>query len=308
MAIPDYQTLMLPALRALADRTEHAPKELFERLAHDFALTPEERTAMLASGRLPVFNSRVHWAVTYLTHAGLIEKPRRAVWRITNAGSELLSTSPSRIDNKLLDRYSQFVEWRRLSAKPIGAPSASSADPVAQTTETPTETLERLTAELRNEVADELLAAIAANTWAFFERLVVRLLVQMGYGGTEAEAAAHVTGRPGDEGLDGLINEDRLGLGRIYIQAKRQPGAVFGRPAIQAFGGALDGAHARKGVYITTGRFSSDARDYVEKIEKRIALIDGPALAQLMVEYGVGVVNAQTFAIPRVDADFFDEG
>lgn len=307
MAIPDYQTLMLPALRALDDGREHIPKDLFERLASDYHLAPEERTALLPSGRLPVFNSRVHWAVTYLTHAGLIEKPRRAVWRISAAGSSLLAKRPPTIDNKLLDGYPEFAEWRRRSAAKASVAPSSVAE-IGPTTETPTETLERLTGELRNEVADELLAAIAANSWAFFERLVVRLLVRMGYGGTEAEAAAHVTGKPGDEGLDGLINEDRLGLGRIYVQAKRQPGAVFGRPAIQAFGGALDGAHARKGVYITTGRFSQDARDYVEKIEKRIALIDGQALAALMVEYGVGVVTAQTFTIPRVDADFFDEG
>ncbi len=306
MAIPDYQTLMLPALRALGDRKEHAPKDLFERLASEFHLTPEERAALLPSGRLPVLNSRVHWAVTYQTHAGLIEKPRRAVWKITDEGAALLATNPPRIDNKLLDRYPEFAEWRRRSATGSAAPTT--LPEIEPTTETPTDTLERLTLELRNEVADELLAAIAANTFAFFERLVVRLLVKMGYGGTEAEAAAHATGRPGDEGLDGLINEDRLGLGRIYVQAKRQPNVVFGRPDIQAFAGSLDGAHARKGVYMTTGRFTLGAREYVEKIEKRIALIDGPALAALMVEFGVGVVAGQTFTIPRIDADFFDEG
>lgn len=306
MPIPDYQTLMLPVLRVLGDDREHSPREVMTRLADQFHLTEAEREQLLPSGRVPVLNNRIHWAVTYMQHAGLVEKPRRAVWRTSDLGRKVLVNPPERIDVAYLRQYPGFVVWHKGAGSGVHSsapPSLSSEEP--QPSETPEEALERIWGAIRDQVASELLETIKSGTPQFFERLVVRLLVAMGYGGSYAEAA-QVIGRAGDAGIDGLIKEDRLGLDTVYVQAKKWDGPV-GRPEIQKFAGSLEGERARKGVFITTSSFSAEARDYVKRIDKRIALIDGVTLAQLMIEHGVGVINDRDYVIPKLDPDFFDE-
>jgi restriction system protein len=306
MSIPDYQTLMLPALRTLSDGLERSPREVISTLANEYALTDQERKQMLPSGRVQVLNNRVSWAVTYLLHAGLVAKPRRGIWQITEEGARLLTENPPRIDNRFLARYPAFVQWRGKS--PPTSVAGVQEDPVEvalEARETPEEILERTLRAIQRQVAGELLDQIMAASSQFFERLVVQLLVAMGYGGSYAEAAK-VTRATGDGGIDGIINEDRLGLDVIYLQAKRWEANV-GRPEIQKFAGSLEGERARKGVFITTSSFSPDAREYVNRIDKRIILIDGTRLADLMIEHGVGVTTDRQYAIPKLDIDFFDE-
>lgn len=306
MSIPDYQTLMLPALRALGDGREHPPREVIAVLADEHTLTDQERVQMLPSGRIQVVNNRVHWAVTYLQHAGLVAKPRRGVWQITDEGSRVLTENPSRIGNHFLARYPAFVQWhgRSVPTSTVGI-QEDAVEVSLEATATPEEILERTLRAIQRQVAGELLDQIMAASSQFFERLVVQLLVAMGYGGSYAEAAK-VTRATGDGGIDGIINEDRLGLDVIYLQAKRWEANV-GRPEIQKFAGSLEGERARKGVFITTSSFSADARDYVNRIDKRIVLIDGARLADLMIEHGVGVTLDRQPAIPKLDLDFFEE-
>ncbi len=306
MPIPDYQTLMLPALRALSDGRENPPRAVITAVAGEYALTDDERQQMLPSGRVQVLNNRVHWAVTYLQHAGLVAKPRRAVWQITHEGTRVLREKPPRIDNRFLARYPAFAHWhgRSVATGAVGVQGAP-GEGALEATETPEEILERTLRAIQRQVAGELLDQIMAASSQFFERLVVQLLVAMGYGGSYAEAAK-VTRATGDGGIDGTINEDRLGLDVIYLQAKRWEANV-GRPEIQKFAGSLEGERARKGVFITTSNFSPDAREYVNRIDKRIVLIDGTRLADLMIEHGVGVTLDRQPAIPKLDLDFFDE-
>ncbi len=308
MSIPDFQTLMLPALRVLADGENHRSREMFDRLAGEFHLTPDERSELLASGRMPVFNSRVHWAVTYMVHAGLVERPMRATWRATAEGRALLAEGPARVDVALLRRYPHFVAWHR--GRGTNGDGARRDDVLATPdvsigTETPDEALERIERGVRRELSAEILAAIADHSSSFFERLVVELLVKMGYGGS-FEEAAKVTKRSGDGGIDGIIKADRLGLETVYLQAKRWE-AVVGRPEIQKFAGSLEGERARKGVFITTSSFSPDARDYVSRIDKKIVLIDGSMLADLMIEHQLGVSEARRVTLYKLDQDYFEE-
>jgi restriction system protein len=305
MSIPDYQSLMLPALRVLGDGDEHSPQEVITRLADEFHLTETERKQLLPSGRTPVINNRVHWAVTYMQHAGLLEKPRRAVWRVSAEGQKLLADHPAALDVGYLKRYPGFAAWHKGDVGEGLRVSAAPASAETHEPETPEEALERIWGAIRGQVANDLLESVKAGTSQFFERVVVQLLVAMGYGGSYAEAA-QVIGRAGDGGIDGLIKEDRLGLDTVFVQAKKWEGSV-GRPEIQKFAGSLEGERSRKGVFITTSSFSAEARDYVKKIDKRIALIDGPTLANLMIEHGVGVTTDREYAIPKVDPDFFDE-
>lgn len=306
MAIPDYQTLMLPALQALSDGALHSPRDVIAGLANQYKLTEEERTQMLPSGRIQLFNNRVHWAVTYLRHAGLAANPTRGLWRVTDAGARVLRDSPPRIDNNFLRQYPAFIDWHRRSAQGTTADAgADPAEPILDASETPEEILDRTWRAIQGQVAGELLDQVLKGSPQFFERLVVQLLVAMGYGGTYAEAS-RVTRATGDGGIDGIINEDRLGLDAIYVQAKRWE-ATVGRPEIQKFAGSLEGERARKGVFITTSGFSPEARDYVKRIDKRIVLIDGKRLADLMIEHGVGVTTNREYAIPQVDVDFFEE-
>ncbi len=304
MAIPDYQTFMLAVLQAIGDGREHRSGDVVAVVADKFGLTAAERQELLPSGRTPIYANRIHWAATYLRQAGLACTPRWGFIQITDEGHRVLAQGPAKIDVAFLMRYPAFVAFRprRTSAS---APSAPTLAPL-NANETPEESLEKSWRALRDSVADELLDRLRTCAPGFFEQVVVRLLVAMGYGGTYADAAS-VVGRSGDEGIDGIIKEDRLGLDAIYVQAKRWQGVV-GRPAVQGFAGSLEGARARKGIMITTSSFSADAQTYVKAIEKRIVLIDGPTLAELMIEHGVGVTPLQTYVVPKVDADFFEGG
>jgi restriction system protein len=304
VAIPDYQTFMLPLLKSIADGNDHRLRDLVSGLGDQFGVTDQERAQLLPSGRATVLYSRVQWARAYLKQAGLVEGPARGVVRITEEGRRLLAENPPSVGLPLLMRYPSFVAF--LHRKRSTDSPETSVEPAGEVSkETPEEALERLWQTLRDEVAAELLERLGSAAPVFFERLVVRLLVAMGYGGSYAEAAS-VVGRPGDEGIDGVIKEDRLGLDAVYVQAKRWQGIV-GRPEIQKFAGSLEGARARKGVFITTSSFTPDAHSYVRGIEKKIVLIDGPMLADLMIDHKVGVTTAQTYVVPKVDQDYFAE-
>jgi len=302
MPIPDYQTLMLPLLRCFADGKEHSIQDLVNTLAREFSLSPEELRELLPSGKQTVFYSRVGWAKTYLAKAKLIDKVRRSHYVMTSRGREVLNENPPEIKNEFLAQFPEFTEFRRREAQK----EAQSEKEIYREEKTPEEVLEEAYAELRESLAQELLDIVRQSTPAFFERLVVELLVRMGYGGSHREAARAV-GQVGDEGIDGIIDQDRLGLDTIYIQAKKWDQCV-GRPEIQKFVGALAGKRAKKGVFITTSSFSQEAVRYVSTIEARIVLIDGKRLAELMIDYGVGVTTVTTYQLKRVDSDYFNNG
>ena len=303
MAIPDYQTLMLPLLRLASDRKEHQLRAAIETLADEFSLTNEERSELLPSGSQIVFANRVGWARTYLKQAGLIDAPRRGTFRITQRGIDLLGETPLlRIDVKLLERFSEFLHFR--NRRRDRESEATPAFP--ESVETPEDSLAAAYETLRADLEAELLQQVKESSPAFFEILVVDLLVKMGYGGTRQDAGRAI-GRSGDGGIDGIINEDRLGLDVIYVQAKRWDTTV-GRPEIQRFAGALQGQRARKGVFITTSSFSRDAEEYASRIDSRIILIDGARLARLMVDHNVGVSTVGVYEVKKINSDYFTEG
>jgi restriction system protein len=302
MAVPDFQSLMLPLLRMAADGREHSLAEAREVLAGGFELSAAEQEELLPSGRQSKFSNRVAWAKSYLQQAGLLVSSRRGHFQIADRGRSVLATPPARIDIKFLEQYPEFVEFR--------SPRSDGGNGVVETpprpdAETPEEALEAAYLKMRAGLASELLTRLKASSPQFFERLVVELLVKMGYGGSRRDAGQAI-GRSGDEGIDGVISEDRLGLDVVYLQAKRWEGTV-GRPEIQRFVGALHGKRAKKGVFITTGTFSGEAVAYVEHIDPKVVLIDGRRLADLMTDYDVGVSTSATYSIKRVDSDYFDD-
>lgn len=298
MPIPDYQTVMLPLLRLLADGEERSLREVRESIANEFALTEAEREELLPSGNSTYLANRVGWARTYLKKAGLLAYSRRGVLLITDAGSDTLSQNPKRIDVKFLERFPAFIEFR--SAKK----DKSAIPPETENAITPEEALDTAYGRIRGDLEAELLDQIKASSPRFFEQLVIDLLVAMGYGGSRSDARA--VGRSGDGGIDGIINEDRLGLDVVYVQAKRWEGTV-GRPEIQKFAGALQGHRARKGVFITTSSFTREAQEYRKTIEARIVLIDGAALVRLMVDHDLGVATSAAYYVKRIDSDYFSE-
>ena len=306
MAIPDFQTIMLPLLQITKDGLEHSHGEVSEALANYFKLTDAEKKELLPSGRQARFDNRVAWGRAYLKKAGLIENPRRGIFRITGQGIELLKSNPSRIDVKLLKHYPGIQEWHSRSSRKSDDETGSleSSNGNVEDGQTPEEVLEASYQELRRTLANDLIERIMECPPKFFEGLVVDLLVKMGYGGSRRDAGQAI-GQSGDGGIDGIIKEDRLGLDVVYIQAKRWNGTV-GRPLVQAFAGSLDGQRARKGIMITTSQFSQDAKDYVDRIEKKIVLIDGEQLAQLMIDHGIGVAEVVNYTVNRVDLDYFD--
>lgn len=303
MAIPDFQTLMLPLLRFTADGVEHKAKDAIEALAIEFALSPSERTELLPSRRALLFDNRLAWALFHMKKAGLIESPRRGIFNITLQGKELLAKKPSKINLKLLEQFPDFLEFRTTSNK--NKDEVKSSSPEVSSEQTPEEALEFAHQSIRQALGQELLSRILTCSPVFFEELVVELLVAMGYGGSRRDAGERV-GQSGDGGIDGIIKEDRLGLDTIYIQAKRWQGNV-GRPEIQKFVGALQGQRARKGVFITTSCFTADASDYISRIDTKVVLIDGQQLANLMMDFDVGVSVAATYAVKRIDSDYFEE-
>jgi restriction system protein len=302
MAIPDFQTLMLPLLRLLGDGAEHKASDATDELSDEFGLTSEERQEPLASGTQPRIRNRVGWACTYLKKAGLIESPARGEYRITDRGREVLASNPDRVDMKYLERFPEYVAFRDLRHERSGSRLPAGG---ATSESTPEEELDAAYQQLRAALELEVLDQVKAASPVFFERLVVELLVKMGYGGTLRDAGQAV-GRSGDGGIDGIIKEDRLGLDVIYVQAKRWESTV-GRPEIQKFAGALQGHRARKGVFLTTAAFSADAIDFASRIDSKVVLIDGPTLAKYMVDHNVGVSLSQTYEVKRIDSDYFIE-
>ncbi|MEW6363217.1 MAG: restriction endonuclease [Acidobacteriota bacterium] len=298
MRIPDYQACMLPLLKFYSDGREHLFREAAEAVAKGFKLTEEERREMLPSGQQQVFINRVGWARTYLKKAGLIESPKRGMNRITSRGLDVLKQKPQKIDVVFLSQFREFTDFRAL--RHSREETESEADG-----RTPEESLELAHQRLRDELASELLQRLRTCSPGFFEHLVVEVIVKMGYGGTRQDAGKAI-GKTGDGGIDGIIKEDRLGLDAIYIQAKRWDSTV-GRPEIQKFVGALTGQRAKKGLFITSSDFSSEAEEYVSHIDAKVVLIDGEALAQLMIEHNVGVSTVNTYEVKKLDSDYFLE-
>lgn len=309
MPIPDYQTLMLPVLRLAADGREHRFRDAIEQLASDFNVTDAERAELLPSGTAPLFDNRVGWARTYLKQAGLLISPKRGLFKITEAGNALLAENPRRIDAALLDRYEAFRAFRTRRRDVTDADETSRVAPSQLQQEvgadqTPEDALAIAYQKLRKNLESELLEQVKASSPTFFERLVIDLLVAMGYGGSRLDAGRAI-GRSGDEGIDGIIKEDKLGLDAIYVQAKRWE-ATVGRPEIQKFAGALQGQRANKGVFITTSDFSREAHEYANVISAKIILIDGQRLTELMVDHNVGVAPIGNYELKRVDSDYFE--
>jgi restriction system protein len=290
---------MLPLLQIANDRQEHSLSEAIETLAQYFELSDQDRNELLPSGKQAKFDNRVSWARTYLKKAGLLVYTGRGKFTITDSGLQVLEQGPQEINIKYLEQFPDFVEFRTLSGQTDGQEEIEESD------QTPEEVLESSYLSLRSELAQELLERILDCSPRFFEYLVVDLLVAMGYGGSRKDAGQAV-GRSGDGGIDGIIKEDKLGLDVVYIQAKRWEGTVGG-PTVQTFAGSLEGYRARKGVLITTSRFSQDALDYVQRIEKKIVLIDGDQLTQLMIDHGIGVTEVASYSVKRADKDYFGE-
>jgi len=300
MAIPDFQSVMRPLLTHLSDGRPRSNQETLDALADEFRLTPQERSKLLPSGRQSVFTNRVAWAKSHVKRAGLVASPERGVYRITDEGRQLLETQNGRIDLRVLRTFPEYVAWRsrRTQAEPD---EESDSDEM-----TPEEHIEHGYREIRRQLSADILERVRAAPPEFFERLVVELLVAMGYGGSRVDAGRAV-GRGGDGGIDGIIKEDRLGLDTIYLQAKRWDGVV-GRPEVQKFAGALQGHRARKGVFITTSSFSRDAESFAASIDIKIVLIDGDELAALMIDHGVGVTTAEVYPVRQIDSDYFVTG
>ena len=303
MPIPNYQEIMLPLLKFAADGAVHHSREVRDTLAGHFGLTTEERKQLLPSGKQATFDNRVGWARTYMTKAGLLTTPRRSYLQIAERGRQVLAENPAAINVTYLERFPEFLAFRTLRR------DKSEADveepPITFGESSPEEALERAYQSLRSNLGAEILETVKGCSPAFFEELVVDLLVKMGYGGSRREAGQAI-GRSGDEGIDGIIKEDRLGLDIIYIQAKRWSGVV-GRPEIQKFAGALQGQRARKGIFITTTSFTREAYDFVNAIETKIILIDGTALTEYMIDNNVGVTTEASFEVKRIDGDYFTE-
>jgi restriction system protein len=303
MPIPDYEKVKLPALNLLADGRLRPLREVYDALSDLFSITPEERAELLPSGTQLRWNNRVNWACYDLYKAGLLDRPKRGHYKINDVGLKILAKKPANLDRSYLRQFPHFLEWDKGTPKTNGAKVASHEPEPA--TQTANERLESAFEEMQAALKQDLLDLVRKMDPYAFEQLVVDLLVAMGYGGSRAEAA-QVTQRSGDEGIDGTIKEDRLGLETIYLQAKRWQNAV-GRKELQAFVGALAGQGATKGVFITSGEFAHTANDFVEKIKgHKVILIDGNRMAALMIEHGVGVSPIKTYALKRVDSDYFE--
>jgi len=310
MSVPDYQSLMLPLLRyAKTCNREIAASEAVDVLARELKLTEEDLREILPSGTQSKFINRLGWAATYMKKAGLLKSTRRGYFIITERGIELLNSQPEVINVRLLEKYPEFLEFRKLRGTRAknGEETTIGGSILDTSNVTPFEALEDAYENLRDELADELLTKLKATTPAFFERVVVDLLVKMGYGGSRADAGKAI-GKSGDGGIDGIIKEDKLGLDFVYIQAKRWDDTPVGRPQVQQFAGALQAQKANKGIFITTSRFTEDARNFVSQIGSKIVLIDGQQLTSLMIENDVGVSTVSVYPIKKIDSDYFDEG
>ena len=307
MAIPDFQTIMLPLLQYSSSVQTTSAKDSIKHLAIEFNLTEAERKELLPSGKQPIFNNRVYWAATHLIKAGLLDKVNRGVWRISDIGlQELTNENLTKLDIKYLMKYEKFKAFRTPSVKKEDEIEGTSNN-VYDFMKTPKELLEESYAQMRDDLAQELLQKVKDCSPDFFERLVVDLLLKMGYGGSRSDAGKAI-GRTGDGGIDGIINEDRLGLDSIYIQAKRWDDTTVGQPEIQKFVGAMAGRHGGKGVFITTSTFSQSALKYATSVQgMKIKLIDGKELAQYMIDFDIGTSEEETYVLKRMDTDYFSE-
>ncbi|MEE3717520.1 restriction endonuclease [Tumidithrix elongata RA019] len=291
---------MLPFMQFSSDRKEHSFREVTDYLIDEFKLSDEEKRELLPSGKQRIINNRVGWTSTHLKKAGLLESSKRSIIKITARGLEVLKSSPTRIDQKFLRQFKEYLEFVGVSN---GTEKVVDVVEEQVTQDTPDEMLDFAYQKIRQALAQELLDKVKSCTPSFFEILVVELLVKMGYGGSIQDAGKAI-GKSGDEGIDGIIKEDKLGLDVIYIQAKRWGGSV-GRPEIQKFVGALAGQGANKGIFITTSTFTKDAKEYAPKNAAKIVLIDGEQLAQYMIDYNLAVSTVSTYEIKKIDSDYF---
>ena len=304
MPIPDYETIMLPLLKFASDDKEHSAKEAIESLSHHFKLTNEEKNKLYLTKKVPIFYDRTHWSLTYLKHAKLLIGTRRGFFQITERGKQVLTKNPVKIDDNYLKQFPEFIEFQKAKRKDSKQESKEN-EIITQKNATPWELLESSYKIIQEELGSQLLSQVKKCNPTFFERLVVQLLVEMGYGGS-IEEAGQAIGRQGDEGIDGVIKEDILGLDVLYIQAKKWDG-VIGRPEIQKFAGALQGQRAKKGIFITIGNFSREAKEYINKIDSKIVLIDGNQLTDYMIDKNIGVTLEKSYFIKKLDLDYFEE-
>jgi restriction system protein len=310
VAIPDYQSLMFPVLKLAGDGNEHRMSNVVNTLASQLELTEAEREELLPSGKQPVFNNRVHWAKTYLAQAKLLISTRRAHFKITERGRSVLDENVERIDAKFLrrfDEFNAFVGGGRTGVTPSPDIVSQVVEDIAVSESTPDELLRATIKEVESALAAELITRICAASPAFFESLVVDLLLKMGYGGSRTEAGRAI-GKTGDGGIDGVIDQDQLGLDRIYLQAKRyDPDNPVGEPDIQKFCGSLGAKKAAKGVFLTTSYFTKPAVAFGEHHPYKIVLIDGDLLARLMINHSVGVRIVETMHYKKVDDEYFPD-
>ena len=297
MAIPDFQSIMLPLLEYAGDSKEHTTQSSYDYISDYFSLSEEERKELLPSGTQATIENKVGWAKAYLTKAGILEKTKRSYFKITDKGLEVLKEKPDKINIAYLERFPEFKEFRSIR-KQDKREIIDTRDDL-----TPLENLEKSFQTINASLSSELLRVIKDSSPKFFERLVIDLLLKMGYGGTKKDAAEAI-GATGDEGIDGIIREDKLGLEIIYIQAKKWEGTVS-RPEVQKFVGALEGKKAKKGIFITTSTYSKEAKEYVKNISTKVILIDGEQLTDHMINYKIGVSNVTTYEIMKIDTDYF---
>ena len=301
--LPKYEDLMLPVLELIHEGHESVA-DCLPLIQGRFCLSDEQMEELLPSGKQTTISNRTHWARNYMKHAGLVETTSRGRYRTTELGAALLAERPRRIDKTVLEGFPLYQAWRSQQQPPAESTIASVSPELDATT--PEERIDSAYSQLDNALAEDLLEQVLTLTPARFERLIVELLLAMGYGDGRAEMGQAI-GKSGDGGIDGVVNEDKLGLDAVYIQAKRYaPENTIGRPALQAFIGSMTGESATKGVFVTTSSFTKDARDYVHRVQQRVVLIDGARLARLMIDHGVGVRIDKTYVLRSIDANFFD--
>lgn len=305
MAIPTYDEFMYPLLEAIGDGDEYKFRDLIEILSDKFDLTEEEKTELLPSGQQAIVDNRIGWAKTYLKKSGLLIYPKRAHVKVTDRGRQVLKNKIDRIDRDFLMQFDEFEEFQTVKNQDDSEKTQELRN--SEEDSTPEESIERAYLAIKSSLSDELLNKIMELSPVFFERLVVDLIVKMGYGGSRKDAG-RATKQSNDGGIDGIIKEDKLGLDEIYIQAKRwDPSRTVGRPEIQKFIGALAGQGAKKGIFITTAYFSREAKEFIPRNETKVVLIDGEELSDLMIEYNLGVSIQASYDLKRLDLDYFDE-
>jgi len=302
--IPKYEEIMLPLLKNLADGEEHSLSETHDALAKQFKLTDEELKELLPSGQQPIFRNRLGWARTYLKKAGLLTSPKRAHFKISGRGLKLLKEKPTEITSKFLTRYDEFMEFQSIKKTKEDKNVVPETQLEEVTDQTPEESLEYAYQKLHSALSKELLSIVMTCSPSFFEKLVIDLLITMGYGGSRKEAGKAM-GKSGDGGIDGIINEDKLGLDVIYLQAKRWGNSVPVKE-IRDFTGALASKKAKKGIFITTSSFPKSVYEFVQQVEYKIILIDGERLANLMIEHNVGLSTVSTYHVKTIDSDYFE--